>query len=53
MALTIEIVENNKNEIKDELEVAIERALEAVGLQAENYVKMNIPVDTGDRKSVV
>lgn len=47
MALTIDIVENNKNEIKDELEVAIERALEAVGLQAENYVKMNIPVDTG------
>lgn len=47
MALSVKIIENNKNEIKDELEVAIERALEAVGLQAENYVKMNVPVDTG------
>lgn len=47
MGVTVKIIENNKNEIKDELEVAIERALEAVGLQAENYVKMNIPVDTG------
>lgn len=47
MAVSFKIVENNKDEIQGELEEAIERALEAVGLQAENYVKMNVPVDTG------
>lgn len=47
MAITFEIIENNKDKIEGELEEAIERALEAWGLQAENYAKAKCPVDTG------
>ena len=47
MAVTFKIVEDNKDEILGELEEAIDRALEAVGLQAETYVKLLTPVDTG------
>lgn len=48
MPTTVKIIENNKNQIKGELEEAIERALEAVGLQAEAYVKAACTaVDTG------
>lgn len=47
MAVTIKIVEDNKKEILGELEEAIDRALESVGLQAESYAKLGCPVDTG------
>lgn len=49
MSITIEIIENNKAKVLDELEEAIERALEAVGLQAENYAKVHLEghIDTG------
>lgn len=38
---------NNINLVKEELDNAIARALEAIGMQAENYAKMECPVDTG------
>ena len=48
MAVTFKIVENNKDQIMGELEEAIERALEAVGMQAEAYTKAACSaVDTG------
>ena len=49
MGLTVKIIENNKAKVLDELEEAIERALEAVGLQAENYAKVHLEghIDTG------
>lgn len=45
-------VESNKEEIERELEQSVERALEAVGLQAENYAKLELEnsprrIDTG------
>lgn len=45
--VSIEIVEDNKDKILGELDEAIDRALEAWGLQAENYAKARCPVDTG------
>lgn len=47
MAITFEIIENNKDKILDELGVAIPRALEAAGLLIEGYAKAKCPVDTG------
>lgn len=47
MAITFEIIENNKDKIEGALDEAIDRALEACGLQAENYAKARCPVDTG------
>lgn len=48
MAVKYTIIENNKKQIQGELEEAIERALEAAGLQAESYVKAACTaVDTG------
>ena len=49
MPSTIEIVANNTDKILGELDEAIERALEAVGLQAEGYAKLNLEghIDTG------
>lgn len=48
MPVKFEIVENNKNEILGQLDEAIERALEAMGLQAESYAKAACTaVDTG------
>lgn len=48
MGLTVKIIENNKAKVLDELEEAIERALEAMGLQGENYAKASCTaVDTG------
>ena len=47
MAVFFEIVENNKDKIEGELDDAIDRALEAWGLQAENHAKARCPVDTG------
>ena len=45
--VTFDIIENNKVAILDGLDEAIDRALEAVGLQASNYARMGTPVDTG------
>ena len=40
-------VESHKDEIMTAMRSALDRALEAVGLQAEGYAKMYCPVDTG------
>jgi hypothetical protein len=54
MAEFIRIVENNKDEILGSLEDAIERALEAMGAQAENHVKMyETAVDTSNLKNSI
>lgn len=47
--MKVEIVENNKDKILDALGEAVDRALEAFGLQAENYAKLNMEghIDTG------
>ena len=42
----VEITDHSE-EVKDEMQAAIERALEACGLQCEGYAKMKCPVDTG------
>lgn len=48
MPVTVKIIENNKDKILGELDEAIDRALEAMGLQAEAYVKAACTaVDTG------
>jgi hypothetical protein len=38
---------NHADDIRDELDTKIERALEAIGLQAEKHAKEKCPVDTG------
>lgn len=38
---------SNRKELEAELKKAVERALEAVGLTAEAYAKLDCPVDTG------
>jgi HK97 gp10 family phage protein len=43
----VEIVEDNTDEFGSELERAIARGLEKVGLVAEGYAKRLCPVDTG------
>ena len=45
----MEVLVKNSNIdlVKEELDNAIARALEAIGMQAENYAKMECPVDTG------
>ena len=43
----VEVAVDNTGEIKEAARKAIERALEAVGLQAEGYAKRLCPVDTG------
>ena len=54
MAEFIRIVENNKDEILGQLDDAIERALEAMGAQAEDHVKMyETAVDTSDLKNSI
>ena len=40
-------VNNHSDEVRDALDAAVERALEAIGLQAEGNVKLLTPVDTG------
>lgn len=48
MATIVKIIENNKDKILGELDEAIDRALEAMGLQAEAFVKAACTaVDTG------
>lgn len=38
---------DNTAEVKKQVHTAVERALEAVGLQGEGYAKLMCPVDTG------
>lgn len=45
--MEVMVKNNNINLVKEELDNAIARALEAIGMQAENYAKMECPVDTG------
>ena len=48
MGVMFEIVQDNTDEILDNLDDAIERALESIGLQAEGYAKLACTaVDTG------
>jgi len=48
MATFVKIIENNKDQILGELDEAIDRALEAMGLEAEAFVKAACTaVDTG------
>ena len=49
----IEIVKNNVSEVQEELELAIARALEAMGLFAESNVKAHTPVDTGTLRNSI
>lgn len=42
-----EIIQNNRAEVEQRLNDAIERALTAVGANAKNYVRNNAPKDTG------
>lgn len=45
--MSIEIREDNTQEVADAIESAIDRALEKIGLAAEGYAKKAAPVDTG------
>ena len=44
--MDVEITDHS-DEVKSEMQAAIERALEACGLQCEGYAKLQCPVDTG------
>lgn len=46
-------LENNKNEVLKASDEAIERALEIIGMQAENYARANSPTDTGLLKNSI
>lgn len=50
-SLKIEV--DNSEEILDELNNRMERALEAIGAQVENYAKMLCPVDTGNLRNSI
>ena len=41
------IIENHRTEVERRLDEAVERALTAIGANAENYVRNNAPKDTG------
>lgn len=43
----IEIIADNSEEVLDAIRRAMPRALEKCGMQAENYAKIECPVDTG------
>lgn len=45
--MVVNILDNNKELIKNASDEAINRALTIIGLQVENYAKANAPVDTG------
>lgn len=44
---------DNSAQIKGMMEQAVERALEAIGLQAEGYAKRLCPVDTGNLRNSI
>ena len=51
--MSLKIIENNKDKVLEELDDAIEQALTAIGLQAENYARANTPTDTGLLKNSI
>lgn len=50
---SLEIQVNNTQEILDNLRDGVERALEAIGAQVENYAKELCPVDTGNLRNSI
>ena len=46
-SIKVDLTENNVELIRSATKEAITKALEAVGMQAENYAKEKCPVDTG------
>lgn len=50
---SINIDADNSEEIREGLKEGIERALEAIGAQVENYAKMLCPVDTGNLRNSI
>lgn len=51
--ISFEIKVDNVDKVTDELEKAVERALEIIGGKAETYAKQNCPVDTGLLKNSI
>ena len=45
--MQIIVADNNIDAVRDALPDAVEKALEAIGLQCEGYAQLNCPVDTG------
>ena len=45
--MTFQILDDHTEEIKNATEEAVERALEAVGIDVANFAEMKCPVDTG------
>ena len=52
MGVTIKI-ENNSNLVREELELAVKRALTKCGLQAQTFSKSLCPVDTGNLRNSI
>ncbi len=50
--MEIEIIDNS-GKVKEEMEAAVLRALEACGLTAEGYAKLLCPVDTGNLRNSI
>lgn len=48
-----EFITNNKERIKAEAEAKCVRALEMCGMTAENYAKIECPVDTGNLRNSI
>ena len=51
--LSVDIELNNNDAGKQELRTAMEKALEAIGMQAETYAKDECPVDTGNLRNSI
>jgi len=49
----VEIVIDNTDKAMANMEEGIEKALEAIGAQCENYAKMTCPVDTGNLRNSI
>ena len=49
--MKVVVTENNIDTVIEATQEAVERALEAIGLQAEGYAKMLTPVDTGNLRN--
>lgn len=53
MSIEIKITKNDAAKVREMKNILVARALEAVGLQAENYASMLSPVDTGNLKNSI
>ncbi len=49
----IEFKNDRRKEIIEQKNNAIERAMEAIGMQAEGYAKLLCPVDTGNLRNSI